>query len=208
VNATHSPELKEMILEETLNAITCFSCGFTGVSSEPLLYHDMEKSLMFYVLPMADSSARLEAERQIEGVLHESQEATGLQHNLYFLDSMAHLKQIVETLDNVTCGDGSSLAELTAEDWKGIVDAISIPPMPWPMDHTCVYGEQISIVCFCTEPGVQVDFDKYEPDVPPDLKIECPNCEQSLIAVHCPKCNQTYTWQMAVVAHAVARQGP
>lgn len=66
VNTSLSPELKEQILDGTLNELCCSHCGFTMAGPELLLYHDMEKGLMFYVSPYADEESRTQAEKEVQ----------------------------------------------------------------------------------------------------------------------------------------------
>ena len=44
-NVTIDPYLKDEIKQGTFNLVHCSECGSFGLSSDPLLYHDMEKNL-------------------------------------------------------------------------------------------------------------------------------------------------------------------
>ena len=203
VNTNVSPELKEKILDDTLNEISCSHCGFAFVAVAPLLYHDMEKDLMCHVWPGANDAERIEAERQTRDILATQHGNQVSKTSVYVLDSMAELKQIISGLDNAEYADGSHLDFTNSEEWKEIADIIMKPPIAWPLDHTCVCGEQIPIVCFCREPGAPINMTKHEPNVPPDLKVRCWKCWRRLVGFSCVKCNQTYQWSRGVVDHAI-----
>jgi hypothetical protein len=47
VNATLSPELKQKLLDRTLFTFKCEKCGETAEVNQELMYHDMERKLMF-----------------------------------------------------------------------------------------------------------------------------------------------------------------
>jgi len=44
VNANTDPELKEQLLNGTLNLFTCAKCGNSAMVNAPLLYHDMQEA--------------------------------------------------------------------------------------------------------------------------------------------------------------------
>jgi CpXC motif protein len=201
VNVTLSPELKAQILDGTLNEPRCPRCGCAVARSEPLLYHDMEKGLMFYVIPIADEAGRNRAQDQFQEILA-SQDAAA---NIYCLEGMANLRKIITTLDTAQNADGTPLDFTKPREWKNIVDLILKPPFPWPLDHKCLCGEAIPIVCFCREPGVPINIKKYEPNIPPNLKVSCKKCRRRLIGFHCEKCSQVYQWNVGVVPHAARR---
>jgi len=199
VNTSLSPELKEQILDDTLNELCCSHCGFTTAGPELLLYHDMEKRLMFYVSPYADEESRLKAAEQAEELLADDLAKLTDDTSIYVLDSMDDLRGMIVRLESA---DGAGMESITGEEWKEIVDLMLEPALPWPLDHKCVCGEEIPIVCFCQEPGVPVNLNEYEPDLQPDLAVECGKCSRQLAGFQCAKCSRMYGWNQGVVQHA------
>ncbi len=63
VNVQHSPELKQRLMANQLNTVTCGQCGLTFRVDKPLLYHDPAKRFMIYQIPVSGKSAE-EGERQ------------------------------------------------------------------------------------------------------------------------------------------------
>ena len=52
VNVAEEPLLKESLLQNRINAVTCAECGFSFRVDKPLLYHDPQHSAMIYYLPL------------------------------------------------------------------------------------------------------------------------------------------------------------
>ena len=51
INAEKSPELKALVLDETLFDWKCPACGYEAQLVYPCLYHDKSKKFMIYVVP-------------------------------------------------------------------------------------------------------------------------------------------------------------
>jgi len=198
-NVTLDPYLKDEIKEGEFNLIICPGCGGVGSSPLPVLYHDMDKKLMIYVMPKANQEELQDGKRDVEESLKESSKGREPQHNVYVLDSMDDLQDIVIRLESAQYADGSFPEDLGPEDWKYLVDTIIAPERPWPLDHKCICGEEIRTVCLCIEKGVYIDMGEFEPNVPHDFKVDCPECGRCLIAFTCEKCTCAYTWQIGVV---------
>ncbi len=57
VNVTESPELRDILMANELNAVTCEQCGFSFRVDKKLLYHDADQGIMIYWFPEgADAS--------------------------------------------------------------------------------------------------------------------------------------------------------
>lgn len=57
VNVKTSPELKQALFANQLNAVTCGACGASFRVDKPLLYHDPDHGYMVYLLPLSDRAA-------------------------------------------------------------------------------------------------------------------------------------------------------
>jgi hypothetical protein len=68
VNVTAEPELREELMLNKLNAVTCAGCQFTFQVHKPLLYHDAERGFMIYWLPVP-AGAEEAGERQFADLL-------------------------------------------------------------------------------------------------------------------------------------------
>ncbi len=198
-NVTLDPYLKDEIKEGTFNLVHCSECGSFGLSSEPLLYHDMEKNLMIYVIPQGSHD-------ELELGMKEMEETTrelalgGIPHpHLYVIDSMNELKHIVNRLDRVPHTDHGHHEYKIPKHVKHPPNGKTSPLRPWPLDHKCVCGGEISTTCPCKENGVMVDIEANEPNLALNFKAECPECGRGILAFSCEKCRSTYTWHMGVV---------
>ncbi len=198
-NVTIDPYLKDEIKQGTFNLVHCSECGSFGLSSDPLLYHDMEKNLMIYVIPEGSHDELQQGMREMEATTRELT-LGGLPHpNVYVIDSMNELKHIVSRLDRPRNTDGSDPDNISAEARKNTVNGKHSPVRPWPLDHRCVCGEEIRTVCLCNDTGVDIDIRNFEPNLALKFKAECPRCSKGLLAFSCEKCKCTYTWQIGVV---------
>ncbi len=198
-NVTLDPHLKEEIKEGTFNLIKCPGCKGTGSSPTPVLYHDMDKNLMIYVMPGANRQELQEGKKEVEKSVMESFNGSTSKPSVYALDDIHELRSLVDRLDSAQYADGSFPHDLSLEEWKDIVDSIINPPRAWPLDHKCICGEEIRTACFCIDEGVDIDMRAYEPKVRKRLKVKCPKCRRRMIAFTCEKCRCTYTWQLGVV---------
>ena len=54
INATNNPHLRNEVLEENLFHWRCHSCGHEARLTYPLLYNDMKKRFMIYLIPEID----------------------------------------------------------------------------------------------------------------------------------------------------------
>ena len=63
INVQSSPELKQKLMANELNVVTCVKCAQTFRVDKPLLYHDPGRRFMIYQMPISDRSAE-DGERQ------------------------------------------------------------------------------------------------------------------------------------------------
>ncbi|TAN36258.1 MAG: hypothetical protein EPN23_09060 [Verrucomicrobia bacterium] len=68
VNVTEEPALREALMLNRLNAVTCASCAFAFQVHKPLLYHDVARGFMVYWLPVP-AGAEEAGERQFAELL-------------------------------------------------------------------------------------------------------------------------------------------
>ncbi|MBQ6626692.1 MAG: CpXC domain-containing protein [Ruminococcus sp.] len=54
INATNDPQFREELLSENLLKWKCENCGFEGRFTYPLLYNDMKRRFMIYLIPQID----------------------------------------------------------------------------------------------------------------------------------------------------------
>ncbi len=57
VNVTQDPHLKQRVLARQLNQFVCTECSHRAPIASNLLYHDMERKLMLWLVPQADGQA-------------------------------------------------------------------------------------------------------------------------------------------------------
>ena len=198
-NITLDPHLKEEIKEGTFNMIVCSGCGSIGRSPEPVLYHDMEKNLMIYVLPDVSQDELDKGKRQIEDSTKWLSRGELPRPSIYVFDNMEDLRDIVSTLDSVESPDGSYPENWNQQDWKDLVDAIITPARPWPLDHKCICGETLRTVCFCIEQGAFIDMRDYELNLSNEIGVECKNCGRVMLGFTCEKCMCTYNLENGMV---------
>ncbi len=68
VNVTAEPALREALMCNQLNAVTCSACEFVFQIHKSLLYHDVQRGFMIYWLPVP-AGAEEAGERQFAGML-------------------------------------------------------------------------------------------------------------------------------------------
>lgn len=56
VNATLDPVLRRQLIEGSLTRFTCTACQHTADVSYPLLYHDMERQLLVWLVPEGETT--------------------------------------------------------------------------------------------------------------------------------------------------------
>ncbi|MBQ9673363.1 MAG: CpXC domain-containing protein [Ruminococcus sp.] len=66
INATNHPHLRNEILEENLFRWRCHSCGHEVMLSYPMLYNDMKKRFMIYLIPGVDRFQLADSELEEE----------------------------------------------------------------------------------------------------------------------------------------------
>ena len=54
INVTIDPQFKDTLLSGELLSYKCENCGYTGRFSYPLLYNDMDRKFMIYLIPEID----------------------------------------------------------------------------------------------------------------------------------------------------------
>lgn len=54
VNVTNHPELREYVMNESLFKWKCHTCGYSANLTYPVLYNDMKKRFMIYLIPRID----------------------------------------------------------------------------------------------------------------------------------------------------------
>ncbi len=64
VNVQQSPELKDLLLANQLNAVICEQCQSSFRVDKPILYHDPKFKRMIYLIPAGEGSAG-DGERQL-----------------------------------------------------------------------------------------------------------------------------------------------
>ena len=68
INVTAEPALREALMHNQLNTVTCAGCAFVFQVHKPLLYHDTARKFMIYWLPVPDGAEET-GEQQFAGVL-------------------------------------------------------------------------------------------------------------------------------------------
>jgi len=75
VNVSTDPELKEALLKQKLNVVTCPHCGQEGSLDVDLLYHDMTEKLWIQVMLSGDLGSMIEEQNaaleQMQGMVGE-----------------------------------------------------------------------------------------------------------------------------------------
>jgi len=62
INISESPELREMLLGNQLNQISCAACGYVLQVDKQLLYHDPDEGFMIYWIPL-EGRTRLQVQQ-------------------------------------------------------------------------------------------------------------------------------------------------
>lgn len=65
IDAGENPEAKALFLTGQINVAACPQCGYAGMLSTPLVYHDAEKELLFTYVPAELALSEMEQQRII-----------------------------------------------------------------------------------------------------------------------------------------------
>lgn len=94
VNVTLNPELKEQLMRRELNKFVCTGCGHQAVIASNLLYHDMEKKFMIWMVPQDNG----ETPRNVD--LDPALQKFGERYTLRMLGSYNALLEKIRILDD------------------------------------------------------------------------------------------------------------
>jgi len=92
VNVSVNPELKDSVLEQTINTFTCIKCSKNVSVHKNLLYHDMDNKLLIYLLDR-DSEAEAESTGSIFSSLFAYKKMRSVR-------SLNHLKEKILIFEN------------------------------------------------------------------------------------------------------------
>lgn len=62
VDASERPDLRQEVLDERLNVVSCPQCHEEGILDVPVLYHDPEREFLFFALPAREMEVTGEEE--------------------------------------------------------------------------------------------------------------------------------------------------
>ena len=100
ITAHDSPDLKKDLLSGRVNFFVCGSCGYRALMPNALLYHDIDKKLLFSFSPCDDPA---EAQELFEKVIETSEESGELKklegYNLRFITNINDLMEKIITFD-------------------------------------------------------------------------------------------------------------
>ncbi len=92
VNVSVDPELKDAVLEQTINTFNCFNCSKNVSVHKNLLYHDMDNKLLIYLLDW-ESEAEAESTVSFFSLLFAYQKMRSVR-------SLNHLKEKILIFEN------------------------------------------------------------------------------------------------------------
>lgn len=114
IDAAKEPHLKQMLLQGRLHLTVCPQCGNRGPLTNPLLYHDPEKSLFLMLQPM-DLRANAVGQQQVIGRI-QSQFMDSLkpeERRGYMLSPKIYLS-LQSMVDDIMIADGITREEIEA----------------------------------------------------------------------------------------------
>ncbi|APR76862.1 Hypothetical protein A7982_02209 [Minicystis rosea] len=94
VNVTHDPEAKAKVVSGALCTFTCPSCGARSQVTHPVLYHDMTRGLMIYLVPGED-----EDRNKVLDELGPPPSAAGVEPTTRAVTGLNALKDKINTFD-------------------------------------------------------------------------------------------------------------
>ena len=100
------PEAKQKLLSGSVNAVNCSSCGYTGMLTVPVVYHDPEKELLLTYFPPELGLPVNEQERLIGPLINQVVNRLPLEKRKAYLLRPQTMLTFQTLLDRVLEADG------------------------------------------------------------------------------------------------------
>lgn len=96
-----SPDLKHDLLSGKVNFYVCASCGYRALAPNPMLYHDIDKKLLFSFSPCSNLATAQELYDKVRETSEKSGELKKLEgYNLRFITNINDLMEKIITFDH------------------------------------------------------------------------------------------------------------
>jgi len=153
-------------------------------------FYDMTQSWMLIYL-----QEHYRANKNLRSLSRIGQGEKQLQKMLRFLKEAPLMIDIREKLTESFMGDATNdeLVDLLGQAIYTLEEML-----PWPLDHRCKCGADLSDEFKCCDS--HVNLDEHEPLLSRHYIIYCPACKEALTGASCEACGRVYTWKVGTVA--------
>jgi hypothetical protein len=111
-----SPQVKQIFLSGAFNTAQCPHCGFQGMLSTPLVYHDPEKELLLTFFPQEMAMARDEQERIIGPLINQVVDSLPQEKRKGYLLNPKAMLTLQTMLESVLEADGITKEMIKAQE--------------------------------------------------------------------------------------------
>jgi hypothetical protein len=118
IDANQNPEAKAYFLAGQINIAVCPQCGYAGMLSTPLLYHDVEKELLFTYSPAELGLSELEQQRIIGDLTNRLMSTLPVEQRKGYLLSPRSFLRLEGMVEAVLEADGITPEMLEAQRAK------------------------------------------------------------------------------------------
>jgi hypothetical protein len=130
-DTTTDPTAKQRLLSHTTNVARCQSCGYEGLLSSPIVYHDAEKELLLTFFPPEAGLPVNEQEKQIGPLINQVVNALPVEKRKGYLFQPQTMFTYQTLIDRVLEADGITKEMLEAQQKRiGVIQKLITTPKP------------------------------------------------------------------------------
>jgi hypothetical protein len=144
-DTTTDPTAKQRLLSGTTNVARCQSCGYEGLLSSPIVYHDAEKELLLTFFPPEAGLAVNDQEKQIGPLINQVVNALPQEKRKGYLFQPQTMFTFQTLVDRVLEADGITKEMLDAQKKRvGLIQRLITNPKP--EDRIKIIHEETALV--------------------------------------------------------------
>jgi hypothetical protein len=152
-DATTDPTAKQKLLNHSTNSARCQACGYEGLMSTPVVYHDPEKELLLTYFPMELGLPINEQEKQIGPLINQVVNALAPEKRKGYLFRPQTMFTYQTLIDKILEGDGITKEMIEAQQKRiGLIQRLLSTPKSEDritiihQDHEIVDGSFFAIL--------------------------------------------------------------
>jgi hypothetical protein len=144
-DTTTDPTAKQKLLSRTTNVARCQSCGYEGLLSTPIVYHDAEKELLLTFFPSETGVPVNEQEKQIGPLINQVVNALPAEKRKGYLFQPQTMLTYQTLIDRILEADGITKEMLEAQQ-KRVTLIQHLITTPKPEDRVEIIQQESALV--------------------------------------------------------------